>query len=88
MDVFNIHRRIKNILSKEASTNVDSVACLTSEDRDTWAGLRSVLETSPDNAKVLKEIDSAIFVLCLDDEQPKTVDDFIRVYLHGKAHNR
>ncbi|KAG6368279.1 hypothetical protein INS49_002483 [Diaporthe citri] len=47
-----------------------SVCTLTADGRDSWAQVRSNLETDPGNAAALACIDSAAFVTCLDDEKP------------------
>eukprot|EP00750_Incisomonas_marina_P008365 INCI15448.1.p1 GENE.INCI15448.1~~INCI15448.1.p1 ORF type:complete len:528 (-),score=79.39 INCI15448.1:1129-2712(-) len=78
----------------EDAANLDPVACameavgvLTAEDRDQWGHCRAKLKSiHPDNARVLKIIDSALFVVCLDDCEPKTLDDRAANMLHGSYH--
>lgn len=69
------------------STSLQSpIAALTSNDRDTWAHAREELEKS--NAEVLKLIDSALFVLSLDDDEPKIPEEVTKSFLHGDGRNR
>ena len=64
------------------------VAVLTSEDRDSWTTGREELETMVANTEPLKMIDSALFVLCLDGEEPETPEEVTKVFLHGDGKNR
>lgn len=61
-----IQARLKYILSKETKKAEYPVAVLTTENRDTWAKIRSDL-VNEGNAEALKTIDSAIFVISLED---------------------
>ena len=70
------------------SQKIFLLAALTSENRDTWASMRHALETIPGNEEVLKLIDSAIFVLCLDDHEVNSIADVTRTFLHGDGKNR
>lgn len=49
-----------------------AVGVLTSESRSVWAGLRQVIndEKKPNNRECLEIIDSALFIVCLDDSEP------------------
>ena len=57
-----------------------AVGVLTTENRRTWAGLREHLLSGVDkgddgvsmNQETLKLVDSALFILCLDDTEPET----------------
>ncbi|XP_037051225.1 carnitine O-palmitoyltransferase 2, mitochondrial [Bradysia coprophila] len=63
-----IQARMKYILSKETKKADHPVAVLTTENRDTWAKIRSDL-VSDGNAEALQTIDSAIFVISLEGGQ-------------------
>lgn len=58
---------------------------LTAGDRDVWATIRSeLLELDPaGNGLTLGLIDSAIVVVCLDDDQPTLADQLVVKALHG-----
>jgi carnitine O-acetyltransferase len=47
-----------------------------------------LLEASPDNAKALEAIESASFVVCLDDTAPVTLEERAHQYWHGDGQNR
>ncbi|CAC5425186.1 CPT2 [Mytilus coruscus] len=63
------------------------VGVLTSENRDTWATIRQQLLNSG-NENTLQLIDSAAFVLTLDDCAPKDPNDITKNFLHGDGKNR
>jgi carnitine O-acetyltransferase len=66
-----------------------AVGALTSENRDVWTDARAVLvKAHPSNAKALEAIDSASFVVCLDDASPVTLEERSRQYWHGDGKNR
>lgn len=61
---------------------------LTSENRDTWAKVRTELE-GQGNSESLNLLDSSIFNLALDDlEMNDNRDLMLRSYLHGDGTNR
>jgi hypothetical protein len=65
------------------------VGALTAAPRDAWARVRRALEGgSALNAASLREIDSALFVLTLDDSAPEDPESLCRTFLHGDARNR
>jgi carnitine O-acetyltransferase len=47
-----------------------------------------LIEASPDNAKSLEAIESASFVVCLDDAAPVTLEERAHQYWHGDGQNR
>ncbi|XP_054285113.1 carnitine O-acetyltransferase-like [Macrosteles quadrilineatus] len=56
--------------------NVAPVGVLTSDHRDVWSENYQLLVKDPSNAETLKSIESALFVLCLDDASGEEgVDD-------------
>lgn len=83
-----LYNHIKYILSDPRPPPTHPISLLTTENRDTWAEAREHLEKIG-NAEQLRLIDSAIFVLSLDEE---TLDgDLVKSahqMLHGPVHNR
>ncbi|KAK1755962.1 acyltransferase ChoActase/COT/CPT [Echria macrotheca] len=66
-----------------------AVGALTSENRDVWTDARAVLlGADPANAKALEAIESASFVVCLDDAAPVTLEERAHAYWHGDGQNR
>ena len=60
-----------------------AVGILTAHNRSNWAVVRATLEATPRNRDILARIDSALFVLCLDDIACSTVDEVAANALHG-----
>ena len=52
------------------------------------AAFQTTGEAIPGNEEVLKLIDSAVFVLCLDDHDVSSIADVTRTFLHGDGRNR
>jgi carnitine O-acetyltransferase len=68
---------------------VPAVGSLTSENRDVWTDVRKVLiEASPENEKSLQLVESASFLVCLDDTSPITLEERAHQYWHGDGQNR
>jgi carnitine O-acetyltransferase len=62
---------------------------LTSENRDIWAEARELLVGSgPKSKAAIESIESASFVVCLDDANPITLEERARQYWHGDGANR
>lgn len=83
-----IYQNLKRIIEDPTPPPNFPVGVLTTENRDTWANLRRALEAQSGNEEVLRLIDSAIFVLCLDDHGVETLADVTRTFLHGDGSNR
>lgn len=72
-----------------ATETVAPVGALTTENRDVWANARQVLlEADPANAKAVDTIESASFLVCLDDAAPVTLEERAHQYWHGDGANR
>ena len=76
--------RIYQIAQKQAPVGVLTVA-----NRDHWSAARKkLLAADPINATSLEDIESAGFVVCLDDATPVTLEERARQYWHGDGSNR
>ncbi|KAJ5925038.1 Carnitine O-acetyltransferase [Penicillium verhagenii] len=65
------------------------VGVLTVADRDHWTAARKTLiAADPANEQALQTIESAGFVVCLDDAKPVTLEERSRQYWHGDGSNR
>jgi carnitine O-acetyltransferase len=72
-----------------AGERVPAVGALTSENRDVWTDARAVLlAADPSNVKAIEAIESASFVICLDDAKPVTLEERAHAYWHGDGQNR
>ncbi len=66
-----------------------AVGALTSENRDVWTDARKILlDASPKNRAALEAVESASFVVCLDDAAPVTLEERAHQYWHGDGQNR
>ena len=66
-----------------------AVGAFTTENRDNWAAIRErLLKTNPANKAALEAIESASFVVCLDDAKPVTLHERAHQYWHGDGSNR
>lgn len=73
----------------ELAQRVPAVGALTSENRDVWADARiTLLNAHPKNAAAVETIESAAFVVCLDDASPVTLEERAHQYWHGDGQNR
>ncbi|KAF2870452.1 acyltransferase ChoActase/COT/CPT [Massariosphaeria phaeospora] len=65
------------------------VGILTSQNRDVWADVYPRLKAASNvNAASLEAIESASFVVCLDDASPVTLEERAHQYWHGDGSNR
>ena len=66
-----------------------AIGMLTSENRDIWTEARQhLLDAHPGNARTLRDIESASFLVCLDDASPVTLEERAHQYWHGDGANR
>lgn len=78
--------KIVKITGEEASPPIGALTC---DNRDIWAANRDeILNASPKNAALLRKLESAAFLLCLDDGRPVTKDEVSRACWHGDGENR
>ncbi|KAG5336020.1 CPT2 palmitoyltransferase, partial [Acromyrmex heyeri] len=79
---------LKIILEDDRPANKYPVGVLTTSERDQWARARShLVETG--NREILQKIDSAVFIMVLDDEIIGTdYNKLIKTYLHSDGTNR
>lgn len=79
---------LKSILEDTLLSNESPIGILTTSERDFWAKTRTYL-SQIGNQEILQKIDSAIFVMILDDVCVGTdYNELIRIYLHADGTNR
>lgn len=83
-----IHASLINIVERSKTPSDKSCGVLTAEDRDYWASIRERLNNNSNNFDVLRKIDGALFVLCLDDKKYADEYEAMRMFLHGDGKNR
>lgn len=84
-------RQIEKVIAKAGDTPALPIGALTSDNRDLWTDSRAaLLAASPDgvNAAALKDIESAMIVVCLDDTKPVTREDISWACWVGNGRNR
>eukprot|EP00854_Cymbomonas_tetramitiformis_P005265 gene5265-6400_t len=86
LDVPSIQKQMDAILATPAAAQ--SIAALTTEDRNVWAGLREKLEADEANVAALKKVDAGIIAVCLDDKPYESQVDKAAHLLIGPAENR
>jgi len=80
---------IINTPHQEDPTWSDHMGALTTQRRDVWANVRQALvERMPHNEKAFKTVDDALFVLCLDSQEPSTLVEANQQCLYGDVSNR
>ncbi|PVI01903.1 carnitine O-acetyltransferas-like protein [Periconia macrospinosa] len=73
----------------EKAEKSPAVGSLTSQNRDVWTEVYPRLKAaSHANAASIEAIESASFVVCLDDASPVTLEERARQYWHGDGQNR
>lgn len=73
----------------EKAEKTEPVGVLTAANRDFWTTARENLKAAnPANAAILKEIEAASFLVCLDDASPVTLEERAHQYWHGDGCNR
>jgi len=84
-----LEQAFKRVYELANTQRAPAVGALTSENRDVWTDARAVLlSADPTNAKALEAIESASFVVCLDDAAPVTLEERAHAYWHGDGQNR
>jgi carnitine O-acetyltransferase len=87
LNVSELEQQFKRIY--EVAQPAPPVGTLTVADRDHWNAARKTLVSfDPANEQVLSEIESAGFVICLDDAKPVTLEERAHQYWHGDGANR
>lgn len=89
--------QIEQILNNKATPlpGEELVASLTASERTKWAEVRQTLFSKGLNKTALYTVESAAFVVALDDyayefeaSDPSKLDHFGRILLHGNGHDR
>jgi hypothetical protein len=81
-----IHACLADILNKnkEPARPEECIGSLTTLERDTWAGVREeLIQASQMNLASIKEVDDALFLICLDDLKSEDPNRLIESLLCG-----
>lgn len=86
-----LEQQLQHILDSSAKADHDDLdlSTLTAENRDTWARIREdLVNHHPVNGESLGVIDSALFVLVLEDRSPSDTKERMKISLHGNGQHR
>mgnify|MGYP003624088222 CR=1 FL=1 len=72
----------------EKAEKSPAVGILTSQNRDVWSDVYAKLKSNDINAASVRDIESASFIVCLDDASPVTLEERAHQYWHGDGANR
>ncbi|KAJ2786128.1 Carnitine O-acetyltransferase mitochondrial [Coemansia javaensis] len=87
--IAHIESQIQAILDAEPLDRARSVGVLTAAPRDSWHAAReSLLAAAPENARSLRTLESAAFVVSLEPTAPATADELARACYCGDGTNR
>ncbi|CAO3688641.1 unnamed protein product [Rhizopus stolonifer] len=82
-------QQFQRVINEAGDIKGIPIGVLTSENRDKWCDYRDeLLAANPANKQILEKIESASFVVCLDDSTPFTRDELVRACWHGDGRNR
>ncbi len=85
--VAQIEQQINWIL-ENTSSDEPALGALTAMKRASWAVVRQGTAALPENARCLDLLDSALFVVCLDETAPANIEAAAKNVLHGDGKNR
>jgi carnitine O-acetyltransferase len=82
-----LEAQFQAVIDAAGNVQAPAVGALTSENRDKWAVFRDQL-VAAGNTDLLREVESASFVVCLDEQAPITREERAHQYWHGDGKNR
>lgn len=87
LNVSELEQQFQRII--EIAQPAPPVGVLTVADRDHWTAARKkLIAADPANEQALRDIESAGFLVCLDDAKPVTLEERSHQYWHGDGSNR
>lgn len=88
ININDLYAQLEAILHDHTPSPTHPICLLPSMNRDDWTDARQELISDTQNALHLEKIDSALFVLSLDETTPTEPVDAMRVFLHNYGFNR
>ena len=88
VDINEIYANLESIKSDSSPSPTHPISFLSTLNRTSWAEARNELVANDTNASQLELIDSALFVISLDESNPVGPVDATRVFLHNYGYNR
>ncbi|KAF8326968.1 acyltransferase ChoActase/COT/CPT [Cantharellus anzutake] len=84
-----LESQIKRVIDVAGTVEGPAIGALTSENRDIWTDAReALLAVSPSNAEALRQIESSVIIVALDDSKPVTREAISSAVWAGNAKNR
>ncbi|ORX90672.1 acyltransferase ChoActase/COT/CPT [Basidiobolus meristosporus CBS 931.73] len=84
-----IMSQLSSIIALADQSDDPAFGILTTTDRDRWAENRKmIIEAHPSNKETLHKLETAMFLLSLEDYSPSTAEEFARSCWHGTGKNR
>ena len=84
-----LENQFQKIIELAGTNKGEPIGIMTSEHRSTWAEMRnSIVNDNHKNSRAMERIESAIFVVCLDDTKPSTSEEMARELYHSNGQNR
>ena len=88
VDINYIQASLEAIKADATPSPTHPMSFLTTLGRSEWSKAREELVLNSRNLEMIKKVDSALFVLCLDESQPTEPLEATRVFLHNNGQNR
>jgi carnitine O-palmitoyltransferase 2 len=88
VDINHIYASLEAIKADSGPLVTHPISMLPTLDRDSWTAAREELVIDTHNAHQLELLDSALFVMSLDDSQPTEAIEATKVCLHNYGYNR
>ncbi|KAK5664662.1 Carnitine O-acetyltransferase mitochondrial [Batrachochytrium dendrobatidis] len=89
LSTIDLQNQIQKVYDMAGTTKDTPIGALTTENRDVWASARkNLLAVSQTNKDSLEAIETASFVICLDNTKPVTREEVSHACWHGDGCNR
>lgn len=88
VDHAQVEADLRAIIAAPTSALGPAVALFTTMDRDAWAAARATVQLDRTNAASLRKIDSALFMVTLEDAPIPDLQAEAKLMLHGDGRNR
>ena len=88
VDRADLYAALVAIINDTSPPSSHPINYLTGGNRDYWADAQQELMSDPHNVQTLHEIQSSLFVVCLDSKLPETESERMESFLHNHGANR
>eukprot|EP01126_Amoeba_proteus_P047275 TRINITY_DN5387_c0_g1_i3.p1 TRINITY_DN5387_c0_g1~~TRINITY_DN5387_c0_g1_i3.p1 ORF type:complete len:653 (-),score=120.36 TRINITY_DN5387_c0_g1_i3:87-1976(-) len=89
LEIEQVEQLLYQIVDDSKGKDTPPLGIMTTADRETWSSVWTRLaEISPKNRDYLSKLTSAMFLVCLDEKMPSTLNETGKVMLHSDGRNR